>query len=102
MWLFQRDDTLDEDEDECGFVLAAEEGAGAKYLVMRGEGAETGAEAARGGCWPRRGGGRLNMSRINSRVQIHARNLSFDAKSPFRSSREHHEFHPIWKLQSRR
>ena len=49
MWLFQRDDTLDEDEDECEFVLAAEGGAGAKYPVMRGEGAETGAEAARGG-----------------------------------------------------
>ena len=26
MWLFQRDDTLDEDEDECEFVLAAEGG----------------------------------------------------------------------------
>ena len=40
-------------------------GAGAKYLVMRGEGAETGAEAARGGA-SRGGGGRLNMSRIVS------------------------------------
>ena len=49
MWLFQRDDTLDKDEDDCEFVLAGEGGAGAKYLVMRGEGAETGAEAARGG-----------------------------------------------------
>ena len=48
MWLFQRDDTLDEDEDDCEFVLAGEAGAGAKYLVMRGEGAETGAEEARG------------------------------------------------------
>ena len=45
---FSKDDTLDEDEDECEFVLAAEGGAGAKYLVMRGEGLETGAEAARG------------------------------------------------------
>ena len=56
MWLFQRDDTLDGDEEDCEFVLAGEEGAGAKYLVMRGEGAETGAEAARGGAG--RGGGR--------------------------------------------
>ena len=55
MWLFQRDDSLDEDEDECEFVLAAEGGAGAKYLVMREEGAETGAEAAREGAG--RGGG---------------------------------------------
>ena len=46
MWLFQRDDTLDEGEELCEFVLAGEGGAGAKYLVMRGEGAETGAEAA--------------------------------------------------------
>ena len=65
MWLFQRDEALDADEDECEFVLAAEGGAGAKYLVMRGEGAETGAEAARGGAG-RRGGGVLNMSRIVS------------------------------------
>ena len=65
VWLFQRDDTLDEDEDECEFVLAAGGGAGAKYLVMRGEGAETGAEAARGGAG-RGGGARLNMSRIVS------------------------------------
>ena len=57
MWLFQRDDKLDEDEDECEFVLAAEGGAGAKYLVMRGEGAETGAEAARGGAGRGGGGG---------------------------------------------
>ena len=64
MWLCQRDDTLDEDEDECDFVLAAERGAGAKYLVMRGEGAETGAEVARGGAG--RGGGGLNMSRTVS------------------------------------
>ena len=65
MWLFQRDDTLDENENECEFVLAAEGGVGAKYLVMRGEGAETGAEAARGGAG-RDGGRRLNMSRIVS------------------------------------
>ena len=65
MWLFQRDDTLDEDEDDCEFVLAGEGGAAAKYLVMRGEGAETGAEEARGGAG-REGGGRLNMSRIVS------------------------------------
>ena len=32
-------------------------GAGAKYLVMRGEGAETGAEAARGGAGRGGGGG---------------------------------------------
>ena len=42
MWLFQRDDTFDEDEDDCEFVLAGGGGADAKYLVMRGEGAETG------------------------------------------------------------
>ena len=65
MWLFQRDDTLDKEEDKCEFVLAAEGGAGAKYLVMRGGGAETGAEAVRGGAG-RGGGGRLNMSRIVS------------------------------------
>ena len=40
-------------------------GAGAKYLVMRGEGAETGLGAARGGAG-RGGRGRLNMSRILS------------------------------------
>ena len=56
MWLFQGDDTLDEDVDEFEFVLAAEGGPGAKYLVMRGEGAETGAEAAWAGCWLRGGG----------------------------------------------
>ena len=55
MWLFQRDDTLDKDEDECEFVLATEGGACAKYLVMRGKGAEIGAEAPRGGAG--RGGG---------------------------------------------
>ena len=65
VWLFQRDDTLDEGEDDCEFVLAGEGGAGAKYLVMRGEGVEAGAEVARGGGWSR-GGGRLNMSRIVS------------------------------------
>ena len=65
MWLFQRDDTLDECEDDCEFVLAGEGGAGAKYLVMRGEGAEMGAEAARGGAGLG-GGGRLNMSLIVS------------------------------------
>ena len=62
---FQRDDTLDECEDDCEFVLAGEGGAGAKYLVMRGEGAEMGAEAARGGAGLG-GGGRLNMSLIVS------------------------------------
>ena len=56
---------LDEDKDDCEFVLAGEGGAGAKYLVMRGEGAETGAEAARGGSC-RGGGGRLNLFRIVS------------------------------------
>ena len=44
-----RDDTLDEGEEDCEFVLAGEGGAGAKYLVMRREGAEAGAEVARGG-----------------------------------------------------
>ena len=65
MWLFQRNDTLDEDEDDCAFVLSGVGGAGVKYLVMRGGGAETGAEAARGGAG-RGGGGRMNMSRIVS------------------------------------
>ena len=32
MWFFQRDDTLDECEDDCEFVLAGEGGAGAKCL----------------------------------------------------------------------
>ena len=57
VWLFQRDDTLDEGGDDCEFVLAGEGGAGAKYLFMRGEGAETGAEAARGGAGRGGGGG---------------------------------------------
>ena len=57
---------LDQDEVECEFVLAAEGGAGAKFLVMRGEGAETGAEAARGGAGRGVGAGGLNMSRIVS------------------------------------
>ena len=35
MWLFERDDTLDDGEDDCESVLAGEGGAGAKYLVMR-------------------------------------------------------------------
>ena len=39
------------------FVLTGEGGAGAKYLVLRGEGAETGAEAARGGAGRGGGGG---------------------------------------------
>ena len=56
MWLFQRDDTLDECEDDCEFVLAGEGGAGAKYLVMRGEGVGAGAEMAMGGGWSRGGG----------------------------------------------
>ena len=64
MWVFQRDDTLDEDEDGCEFVLAGEGGAGAKYLVMRGEGAETGAEVARGGAGL--GGGGVEHVRIVS------------------------------------
>ena len=65
MWYFQRDDTLDEGEDDCEFVLAGEGGAGAKYLVMRGEGVEAGAEVARGGAG-RGEGGRLNIFRIVS------------------------------------
>ena len=65
MWLFQGDDTSDEREDDCEFVLAGEGRAGAKYLVMRGEGVEAGAEVARGGGLVE-GGGRLNMSRIVS------------------------------------
>ena len=43
MWLFQKDDTLDECEDECEFVLAGEGGAGAKYLVVRVKGIGAGA-----------------------------------------------------------
>ena len=62
MWLFQRDDTLDECKNDCKFVLAGEAGAGAKYLVMQGEGVGAGAEMAMGGGWSRGGG--LNMSRI--------------------------------------
>ena len=49
MWPFQRDDALDEGEDDCELVLAGRGEAGAKYLVMRGEGVEAGAEVARGG-----------------------------------------------------
>ena len=49
-------DTLDEGEDDCEFVLVGEEGAGAKYLVIRGGGLEVGAEVARGGGWSRAGG----------------------------------------------
>ena len=56
MWLFQVDDTLDEGEDDCEVVLAVEGGVGAKYLVMRGEGVEAGAEVARGGGRSRGGG----------------------------------------------
>ena len=65
MWLFQRDDTLDEGEDDFEFVLAGEEGIGAKYLVMRREGLEARAEVARGGAG-RGGGRRWNMSLIVS------------------------------------
>ena len=56
MWLFERDDPFDEGEDDCEFVLAGEGGSGEKYLVMRGEGAKTGAEAARGVLVKGRGG----------------------------------------------
>ena len=64
MWLFQRDDTLDEDEDDCEFVLA---GGGRWcevpcYAGRRGGNRGGGGE---GGCWSG-GGGRLNMSRIVS------------------------------------
>ena len=64
MWLFQWHDTLDEHEYDCELVVVEEEAAGAKYLVMRGEGVEAGAEVAGGG-WSR-GGGRLNMIQIVS------------------------------------
>ena len=46
---------MDEGKEGCEFVLAGEGGAGAKYLVMPGEGVEAGAEVARGGVG--RGGG---------------------------------------------
>ena len=65
MWLYKRDDMLDEREDNCESVLAGDGGAGAKYLVMRGEGVEAEAEVVRGGS-ARCGGGRLNMYRIVS------------------------------------
>ena len=65
MWLFHRDDTLDECDGDCEFVLAGEGEASAKYLVMRGEGVGAGAEVAMGGAG-RGGGARLNMSRILS------------------------------------
>ena len=56
MWLFQSDDTLDEDGDDCEFVVAGEGGAGANYLVLRGEEAKNRGGGGEGGIWSRGAG----------------------------------------------
>ena len=63
MWLFRRDDTLDEGGDDCEFVLEGEGGAGAKYLVSGKKGRKRG-RRRRWGLLVEGGG--LNMSRIVS------------------------------------
>ena len=68
MWLFQRDDTLAEDEDDCEFVLAVGGGGGGwcEVLCYAGRRGGNRGGGGEGGCWSRGGGERLHISRIVS------------------------------------
>ena len=63
MWLFQKDDTFDEGEDDCEFVLAGEGGGWCEVPCYAGRRGGSGGGGGQGEGWSR-GGGRLNMSRI--------------------------------------
>ena len=56
MWLFQRDDTLDEDEDDSEFVLAGEGGLVRSTLLCGERGRKQG-RRRRGGVLVEGGGG---------------------------------------------